>query len=101
MSTTPPGKLTGTQDHNGRGAMPSAVPGPGGTYKMLLHDKNNNGSLGEILQEETHSVHLCAIPLIIQTWERGRQGVSIPFLPFSTNTISSPLFALDPGLLPF
>lgn len=43
---------------------------------------------------------LCVIPLIIQTWEKGRQGVSISFPPFSTNTISSPLCALNPGPLP-
>lgn len=30
---------------------------------------------------------LCAIPLTIQTWQRGRQGVALSFLPFSTNKI--------------
>lgn len=53
---------------------------------------------GRFYKRRLNAVFLWVTPSVIQTWDRGRRGVAISFLPFSTNEISSHLFEPDPGL---
>ena len=73
------------QDHNLLCATLNAVPAPAGLTKGFCMTVTRLVPPRGFYKRRIQSGLACVIPLIIQTWDRGKKGVTISLLPFSVN----------------